>query len=266
MSIYTPQLLLSAIEDAFIGDCKCTFVGAIYDYKTFYNKFIDKFFMAKKEEHTNLGWRYHKMTLDEQEANPALLDVAVNYKKTAQDVSVELREQNPLYNGQAVSTAEKFYPVVLATKWIPIEATYDEERAIGISILSSQPTGTPAPLELKPWVASYRDFMRGMRAKFCRESERYIFDAYNTFLENEMPIKPDCRPPMPSDDVFDFVVAKGSDFQPPLGKYLYGARPMGFSSLRQGGRPMTITPCEASTLDTAFTGIYAGKEVRERLL
>ena len=71
---------------------------------------------------------------------------------------------------------------------------------------------------------------------------------------------------MPSDDVFDFVVAKGSDFQPPLGKYLYGARPMGFSSLRQGGRPMTITPCEASTLDTAFTGIYAGKEVRERLL
>ena len=264
MSIYTPQDLLKAIEDAFIGDCKCTFVAAIYDYYTFYNQFVDDKFMQKKEEFTNLGWRYQKMTEEEERANPALLDVAVNYKKVAQDVSVELREQNPLYDGATNSKAEIFYPVILATKWMPSEATYDEERAVGISILVEQPHGTPKPHELKPWAAQYRDFMKGMSKKFPRESEKFIFAAWDAFLKAEMPLVPNVNPPQPSDNVFDFVVAKGSDFQPPLSKYLYGSSPLGFMGLREG-RPMTNTPCAPSTLDTAFTGTFAGKEVRRLL-
>ena len=197
MNIYTPQALLSAIEDAFIGDCKVTFVGAIYNYFDYYDAFVDHTLMIKKEEYTVLGWRYQTLTEEEKLANPALLDVAV---------------------------------------------------------------GTPKPHALKPWAAKYRAFMRGMRAKFPRESEKYIHAAYETFLLDEMPLMPGTSPPQPSDDIFDFVVARGSDFQPPLGKYLYGARPMGFEHLREG-KKLTITPCEPSTLDTAFTGTFAGKEV-----
>ena len=103
--------------------------------------------------------------------------------------------------------------------------------------------------------------MRCMSNKFPRESEKYIFEAWEDFLRAEMPLVPGVDPPQPSDDVYDFVVAKGSDFHPPLGKYLYGENPLGFGFLREGQRPMTNTTCEPSTLDTAFTGQFAGKEV-----
>lgn len=260
MNIYTPQALLSAIEDAFIGDCKVTFVGAIYDYFDYYDAFVDHTLMIKKEEYTVLGWRYQALTEEEKLANPALLDVAVNYKKVAQDLSVELREQNPLYDGTSASAAEIYYAVVFASKWMPLEATYVDEQFIGISILDKRPVGTPKPHALKPWAAKYRVFMRGMRAKFPRENEKYIHAAYEKFLQDEMPLVPESSPAQPSDDIFDFVVARGSDFQPPLGKYLYGERPMGFEHLRDGRKP-TVTQCEPSTLDTAFTGTFAGKEV-----
>ena len=260
MNIYTPQALLSAIEDAFIGDCKVTFVGAIYDYFNYYAAFIDHTLTIKKEEYTVLGWRYQALTEEEKLANPALLDVAVNYKKVAQDLSVELREQNPLFDGDALSTAEIYYAVVFASKWMPCEATYVDEQFIGISILGKRPVGTPKPHALKPWTAHYRAFTRGMRGKFTRESEKHIHAAYEAFLLDEMPLVPGISPPQPSDDIFDFVIARGSDFQPPLGKFLYGERPMGFGHLREGRRP-TVTPCEPSTLDTAFTGTFAGKEV-----
>jgi hypothetical protein len=180
--------------------------------------------------------------------------------KCAQDLSVELREQNPLFDGATNSAAEIYYPIVLLSKWMPAEATYDEERCIGMSILSKSPVGTPKPHDLKPWASQYRKFMQCMRKEFPRETEKYIFDAWDKFLLEEMPLVPKSNPPQPSDDIFDFVVTRGSDFQPPLGEFLYGTKPRGFAHLR-GGRNLSITPAEPSTLDTAFTGTYAGKEV-----
>jgi hypothetical protein len=86
MNIYCPRDLLSAIEDAFLGDCKTTFVAAVYDYYVFYDGLRDPTLMLKKEEHTVLGWRYQKLTEEEQLANPALFGVAVNYKKVEKSV------------------------------------------------------------------------------------------------------------------------------------------------------------------------------------
>jgi hypothetical protein len=263
MNIYTPQALLSAIKDAFIGDCEVTFVGAIFDYSDYYDAFVDHTLMIKKMEFTVLGWRYQALTEEEKLANPALLDVAVNYKKVAQDLSVELREHNPLYDKASNSPAEIYYAVIFVSKWMPFEATYVDEQSIGISILDKRPVGTPKPHALKPWAAKHKAFMRGMRAKFPRESEKYILTAHEQFVQYYMPVVPNVYPVQPSDDIFDFVVTRGSDFQPPLGMYLYGERPMGFEHLRDGRKP-TVTPCEPSTLDTAFTGTFAGKEVSVR--
>lgn len=176
-------------------------------------------------------------------------------------MSVELREQNPLFDGTTDSAAEIYYPIILVSKWMPSEATYDEERFIGMSLLSKSPVGTPKPHQLKPWASQYRKFMNCMRKEFPRESEKYIFQAWERFLLEEMPLVPGISPPQPSDDIYDFVVAKGSDFQPPLGEFIYGTRPLGFWHLHEGGKNVTITPTEPSTLNTAFTGTYAGKEV-----
>jgi hypothetical protein len=203
---------------------------------------------------------YERMTEEEQSANPALLDVKVNYKKTAQDVTVDLRPMNPLYDGAADSTAETFYPVILITKWMPSEAIYAEERSVGLSILCKPSEGTPSPHPLRPWAVAYKNFMRDMHSKFPRDCESYIFDDWDSFLKEQMPLVPNASIPMPSDDIYDFVFAKGGNFQPPLGKYLYGERPLGFEHLRVAYGSSTTSPAP-STLDTAFTGIYAGKEV-----
>ena len=139
LSIETPQKFFVETQKAFYNDCDLTYVAAIYDYKAFYDKLRDPLISVKKEEYTNLGFRIEKLTTTEMEKirieqersgalAPALFDVKVNYKKCAQDVTVDLRPMNPLYDGSAESDAEIFYPVAICSRWIPMEADREEDR------------------------------------------------------------------------------------------------------------------------------------------
>jgi len=72
----------------------------------------------------------------------------------------------------------------------------------------------------------------------------------------------DDEQPTPSDDVAHYALKVGAAFQPPLMEYLYGDEPKGFWHLPRASRATsgpTPMPVEPSTMDTAFTGQFAGK-------
>ena len=262
-SIEHPEKFFAEAKDAFLGDCEVTYTAAIYDYKKFYDSCIDKLVMVKKKEFTQLGFRIERLSADEIAASRGCLHlVKVNYRKCASDIIVDLREMNPLYNTEADSTAEIFYPVVILPRWMPKESIYEEDRLIGMCFMDKTPVGTPEPMALAPWAAMYRDFIREMKKRYPRSTEEHIFNNWSIFLTKEMPTIPGSSPPIPSDEIMHFIEKYGSDFQPPLGKYLYGPAPMGFDSVRYGSCSSTNDEEIVSMTDefkTLDTNHWSGK-------
>ena len=238
-TILTPQQFETYATSAFKGECKVTYVAAIFAYKVFYDQFIDPLITVKKQDYTNLGFRFQ--TLSEQDKvdprNQHLIDlnVKVNYRKCAQDFAVDLRMMNPVYNATSQSTeAEWLYPVVQVSRWIPQESIYGKDRRSGIAFMTKKPTGCPGFLKLEPWSDKFRSFIAQLRTKYPLAKDDWVFDQWYAHLLKEMPIKPNGKwPPEPSDDIRDFAMAKRSDFKPPLGKYLYGDNPIRFFHLHR---------------------------------
>ena len=263
-SIETPQKFFAEAKLAFRGDCEITYISAIYAYKEFYEEFLDKHLMVKKQDYTNLGFRYQRLTDDEKEDDrySHLLDVKVNYKKVAQDITVDLRPMNPLYNESSESTnASCFYPVALLSYWQPERSFYDCDRLPGISFMTQRPHGTPKPLECAKWVEAERRFMGDMRKKYHLSSDKHIFESWESHYREHMPTVPNVEPPVPSDNIAHYMIKKGSDFAPPLGKYLYGPSPMSFEHLHRQTMPRSI--CISTEIESqpeyAFTEQYQSK-------
>ena len=80
-------------KEAFLHDsCDITYVVGIFDYKSFYDKYVDKWLMMRKENYTQLGMIFQKLNDKQKIDNPHLIEVFVNYKKLAQDVGVDLQD------------------------------------------------------------------------------------------------------------------------------------------------------------------------------
>ena len=63
-------------------------VPAIFDYKIFYDQFIDPRLKILKEDYTQHGWRVQKLSVEEARDFPILsAGVKTNYRKSAQTVS-----------------------------------------------------------------------------------------------------------------------------------------------------------------------------------
>ena len=257
-SIETPQKFFSQAKAAFVGECEITYVNAIHNYKKYYDFFSkDSGVSVRKKEFTNLGNRIERLTEEEKAKHPYMLQTKLNYRKHGQDVGVVLRPLNPLYNGVSESRAEVFYPVIVQSVWMPQGSFYEEDQAIGIQYMTEWPTGTPEPEACEPWSNRYRLFMNSMQNKYPLATEQHIFASWNDHLREHMPIKPDSNPPIPSDDIHDYMRVHGSSFSPPLSKYLYGPSPIGFDGLHaKGWKSSNPTPTVSTSLDTAFTGDY----------
>jgi hypothetical protein len=57
-------------------------INAIYDYKEFYDKFIDKKYKSYEEEQTQHGFCIQQLSPEEKEAYPDLI-VKTNYKNVS---------------------------------------------------------------------------------------------------------------------------------------------------------------------------------------
>jgi len=268
-SIETTQKFFAEARFAFRGECDITYIAAIYAYKEFYEAFLDKHIMVKKQDYTNLGFRFQRLSEAEREDDRYnhLLDVKVNYKKVAQDITVDLRPMNPLYNETSESTnASCFYPVALLSYWQPEKSIYERDQLPGISFMVQRPHGTPKPLECAKWVDAERRFMGDMRKKYHLTSEEYIFKSWEAHYREHMPTVPNSNPPVPSDNIAHYMAKMGSDFCPPLGKYLYGPSPMTFKHFRNQMVPRSIcdsVSCTSTDIDSepenAFTDQYQSK-------
>jgi hypothetical protein len=62
-TILTPQQFATFAKSAFHGVCGVTYVAAIFDYKAFSDQFIDPFIVVKKQDYTNLGFRFERLSL-----------------------------------------------------------------------------------------------------------------------------------------------------------------------------------------------------------
>lgn len=129
---------------------------------------------------------------------------------------MDLREQNPLYNGAVDSQAEIFYAVAIVSRWMPQCAVYDYDRAIGICFMRAAPVGTPVPLECEPWAADYKVFKSAFKKKYSRDSERHLHDDWDAHLVKHMPtIVGADGVHVPSDKVFFSCASYATPTSPP---------------------------------------------------
>jgi hypothetical protein len=152
------------------------------------------------------------------------------FRKTAQDVTGDLREIDLLYEDPFLKDsddparamkAQIYSPVIRLARWIPEEASDDDHRvkSVGMSYLASPPEGTPRPQEFEKWIDKHIEFIYKVNKKFSRWSMSSSREEWKKFTKKTLP---------QSDSVFDYAEALGSVLQPPLGRYLYGSNPSGF--------------------------------------
>ena len=269
---YPAKFFLMA-KSAFQNECGITYTAAIYDYKSYYDRYVDKYLMMKKENFTQLGMIFQKLTEQQKRDNPTLFEVYVNYKKLAQDVTVDLLEIDPVYSEKSESLVEFYEPIIMKTAWMPQEAYYEKDRALGISIMSSWPEGSPVPMALEPWASDYAKFMKAMNRRYSYTGT-FIFREWNAFLDEYMPTVPDIWPRKPSDNILDYINKFGNSVFMPLGTFLYGSNPSGFKHLQRFNETPKINRCNPSsssiqhvesneelksTLESAFTDDYSEK-------
>jgi hypothetical protein len=170
-------------------------------------------------------------------------------------VSIDLREIDPLYADniptEEESAALVYQPVIRLTRWLPAEEDVrGRGEAIGMSILCAMPSSFPEPLQFDPWVADHSKFLRKFAASYCRADQAPLRSEWMRFTREEMP---------PTDYVEDYIDARGCEFTPPLGRYLFGAAPIGFRHLPSWRSPHQSIDRSASKLTTAFVGEFAAR-------
>ena len=234
-------------KSAFQNACDITYTAAIYDYKSYYDRYVDKFLMMKKESFTQLGMIFQKLNDQQKDENTSLFEVYVNYKKMAQDITVDLLEVDPVYSEKSESLVEFYEPIIMKTAWMPQEAYYEKDRAIGISIMSSWPVGSPLPMAIQPWASDFARFMKSMNRRYSNTGS-YIFREWNTFLDEHMPTVPGIHPVKPSDSISDYITKFGDSFIMPLGSFLYGSNPTGFKNLSRFNEILNTHKCLPSSL------------------
>jgi hypothetical protein len=231
--IYTFDEFSDVIKNAF-GDSGNVFVQpifAILDYKSYYDKFIDKHLVDKysRMDSTQLYFKIQPSRVSDIEVgstNPGSnLLVRTNYRKFGQEYTVFLKE-NPTIDGELAADLP-YKPVLLKSAWMPesglnapcpFPATCNsscpcKERAPGISFLASIPSGRPQPLEFeKGWYNKFSIFVDKVDQTFRRRKEDVYADYWQHFASYQMP---------QSESVNAY--ASEHDIDSPLGQYLYGS-------------------------------------------
>jgi hypothetical protein len=226
-------------------------VYAIYDYKKYYDDFIDSTIRIYKEELTNHGFRFEKVLECERlEASELdMFNTKVNYRKVAQDVTVDLRPVNPTEEDDlSESRAFVYRPTILLSRWIPCEATLPGEKSLGFTFFKRLPQGVPKPLEFtKEWITKVKKpLMDAVKKKFIAKDLAYVVREWERFFVAEMP---------QTENVWDFMVSSSGKFGLPLGLYLYGTEdspPCGFESFHR--IYSAYCPQPLSGMSTAFVG------------
>ena len=222
--IYTPQQFEAAILGAF-GNCsnvRVIPVTAICDFKEYYDKFIDKDLIDhfSKGDTTQHIFKIESLRdIDEDEAVSNGLLVRTNYKKSSQEVCLNLRrcrnENEDEYN------PTPFVPEIIRSAYIPECASEESgDRVCGISFLCKEPTGLPDLMEFKPWRANYDKFINVMQTEFSATPS--ILLDWRKFERKYLP---------PSDDVEDYKEQAGG-YNIPLKKYLFTST-QDFSNVRR---------------------------------
>ena len=129
------------MKAAFNHDVEVIPIGAIYDYKKFYDLYVHNDLMIRKKEETMLGFRISQLTADEKVLYPDQR-VKVNYSKTAQGISIDLRPKNALYDPSSEGRCDIFVPVLRSSAWIPIDAKYDKNGFRNINRITERNTRT----------------------------------------------------------------------------------------------------------------------------
>ena len=226
--VYTFDAFIEIIKRAFSKSPQYTVVPvfAVYDYKEFYDRFIDEHLKDKysRLDSTQLYFKMQPLRAQDREYNPWQLIVRTNYRKFGQEYSVGLRPNQSIETGEELP----FQPVVLHACWIPENAkdiscpnpqtcqlacVCKEEKAPGISFLSTVPEGRPKPLKFSDgWFQSYSKFLHCVDLFLRLRNENSEADYWVMFARWRMPT---------SEDVEDFITAYDIDM--PLGQYLYGS-------------------------------------------
>ena len=256
--LYTPKAFMQAMVDAFASKENVVVIPvfAIFDYKAFYDPCIDKHIKIRKEvgighsstdilhfisylniiivmfficystqEEANLGWRIDAIQPhQEDEAARVGTLTATNYRKYAQNASIDMLPISPVYQSlfedDEMCQALTFMPRIILPKWMPLQCEISPQ--LGESFLVTVPKGWPQPQALQVWKEYHSldgPFMRAVRKKFNRLDEIHIIKAWEYYLMHEMP---------PTDDVLDYAIKMQSEFVPPLWQYLYGDAPEKF--------------------------------------
>jgi hypothetical protein len=153
--LYTVAAFTLAIHEAFLWSPAVTVVPivAVFDYKAFYDRFIDKLIKTYKEEFTNHGFKIERIAHDEDdEADKLRLPgIKTNYRKYANDVTIDLMPIEAMYEtttSDVLVPALQFAPRIIMSNWIPSCAA-EEDRDIGTSFLVVKPRGMPSAAEFE---------------------------------------------------------------------------------------------------------------------
>jgi len=274
------------VESIFDHSAEVIPIGAIYDYKEFYDKYVPNELMIRKKEDTQLGWRISQLT-DQERIKYPTMRVKVNYMKSAQGLSVDLRPKNSLYDPSSCGRADLFFPILVASRWIPINAKYDLNGldldvvpphqlegyrigipCIGFEILTRMPSGTPQPQAVRggkfsnkgqrteAWAKDHEKFVRAFGKHFplTTYDNHQLHDQWKQDTMKYLPYKNINGVIIPSSDIYDYVKVQGSKFYMPLGNYLFGDNPRLFTELHHDFERPSKSPDEPQTATTSFHG------------
>ena len=218
--LYTMDDFIAALYAAFSNNSNLTVVPviAVYDYKTYYDQFIDRYLRIYKEELTNHGWQIQRVppSAKEDADRLGLPGIMTNYRKFAAGGTVDLMHIEPFQEASDVKIYDAlvYHPRVVMSNWIPRNAR-GVEHAIGMSYLDVVPTGEPLPQDCFPFMEQYGPtgpFFRALKKQFTSVFHLPIIDIWHDFMEDYMP---------PSENIWDYVAIQKEDFTPPLYEYLY---------------------------------------------
>ena len=237
---YTFDKFVDIIKQAFSNSPLITVVPvfAVYDYKAFYDRFIDEELKDKysRLDFTQLYFKFQPLREQDRAYNPSNIIVRTNYRKFGQEYSIGLRPNQIDHT----STELPFQPVVIHSCWIPESAldiacphpqpcqrtcTCREEKAPGISFLSAVPQGRPYPLPFpNGWFQSYTKFLECINQFLRLRKEDPSAEYWAMFSRWRMP---------QSELIEDFLTSYDIDL--PLGQYLFGSESFVTMSDSTGG-------------------------------
>ena len=229
-------------------------VFAIFDYKAYYDQFVDENLKAlySKMENTQLYFKVQPVRETDSEASASPILVRTNYRKCGQDYTVFLRENDEIAGDSALT--KTYRPIILKSAWIPENAKNAscpfpqscnkscpcKERGPGISFLKYPPIGCPKPMAFeKGWFRNFSSFIDKIQLFFSKRKEENNAENWLNFATHRMP---------KSEQVENFVL--DHDIDSPLGQYLFQNVNFGASSSTQ-----SVDTTEVSAM-TGFSHAY----------